>query len=135
MLPGSHEHRGKISMMKHNAQKCGASYRPKHPKVHAMVQALQARNVYVAGRRTSMRLEQSYWDALAEIAQREGTTVGRLVTMIAGRMAYDEGLTRSVRVFCLAYFRDRATALAGMAVPARPARKPPTPPFLPGGHM
>ncbi|WP_348981781.1 ribbon-helix-helix domain-containing protein, partial [Azospirillum sp. TSH58] len=36
------------------------------------------RNVMVAGRRTSMRLEPAFWDALEEIAQREDLTVSRL---------------------------------------------------------
>ncbi|WP_199230254.1 ribbon-helix-helix domain-containing protein, partial [Azospirillum sp. TSH58] len=36
------------------------------------------RNLMVAGKRTSMRLEPAFWDALEEIAQREDLTVSRL---------------------------------------------------------
>ncbi|QCO18852.1 hypothetical protein D3869_26655 (plasmid) [Azospirillum brasilense] len=65
------------------------------------------RNVCVAGKRTSMRLEPAFWDALAEIAQREGLTVGALCTRLAERMdAQDaDSLSSTVRVYVMEYFR------------------------------
>ncbi|MBK1696517.1 ribbon-helix-helix domain-containing protein [Rhodovibrio salinarum] len=68
------------------------------------------RNVTVNGRRTSLRLEPEMWDALEEIAKREGVRVGDVVSRIdrspRGRGA---GLTARVRVFAMGYFRAAAT--------------------------
>ncbi|WP_145699753.1 ribbon-helix-helix domain-containing protein [Azospirillum baldaniorum] len=67
----------------------------------------KVRNVCVAGRRTSMRLESAFWDALAEISQREGLTVSALCTRLAERMdAQDaDSLSSVVRVYVMEYFR------------------------------
>ena len=65
------------------------------------------RNVCVAGKRTSMRLEPAFWDALAEIAQREGLTVSKLCTRLAERLdAQDvDSFSSVVRVYVMEYFR------------------------------
>ncbi|MBY3756705.1 hypothetical protein GBZ26_11240 [Azospirillum formosense] len=65
------------------------------------------RNIIVAGKRTSMRLEPAFWDALTEIAQREGLTVGTLCTRLAERVeALDtNSLSSAVRVYVMEYFR------------------------------
>ncbi|NUB13697.1 hypothetical protein GAY28_13890 [Azospirillum brasilense] len=61
----------------------------------------------IAGRRTSMRLEPAFWDALTEIAQREGLTVSELCTRLAERVeALDtNSLSSAVRVYVMGYFR------------------------------
>lgn len=90
---------------------------------------LKSRNVTVAGRRTSLRLEASMWEALAEIAERERLSVSNLCTSIKHRIDEqarargsapdDSGVTlaSAIRVFLAAYFRCAATddghALAG----------------------
>ncbi|MGR0185418.1 ribbon-helix-helix domain-containing protein [Azospirillum aestuarii] len=68
------------------------------------------RNVMVAGKRTSMRLEPAFWDALEEIAQREALTVSRLCTLLAERLdAQDvDSLSSAVRVYVMEYFRAAA---------------------------
>lgn len=65
------------------------------------------RNVYVAGKRTSMRLEAAFWEGLEEIAQRESLTVGELCNRLAERVeAVDaSNLSSAVRVYVLEYFR------------------------------
>jgi predicted DNA-binding ribbon-helix-helix protein len=66
------------------------------------------RNVTIRGRRTSLRLEPAMWDALHEIAQREGVSVHE----ICSRVEYsrqESTLTAAIRVFILAYFRAAAT--------------------------
>lgn len=57
-------------------------------------------NVEVFGRRTSMRLEQAYWDALRQIAQKRGTHPNVIVSE-AARLAEGSGvsLTSAVRVY------------------------------------
>jgi len=64
------------------------------------------RNVVVSGRRTSMRLETSLWDALEEIARREGGSVNDLCDKID---ACRDGLslTGAVRAAMVSYFRDQ----------------------------
>ena len=71
------------------------------------------RNVTVNGRRTSLRLEPEMWDALEEIAKREGVRVSDVVSRIdrelRGGSLQGSGLTARVRVFVLGYFRAAAT--------------------------
>ena len=69
---------------------------------------LISRNVTVNGRRTSLRLEPSMWDALAEIARRENMTIHQLCTQVDLRR-HESSLTAAIRVFTLSYFRAAAT--------------------------
>ncbi len=69
---------------------------------------LVSRNVTVNGRRTSLRLEPLMWEALAEIVQRENSSVNDLVSRIENRRAASS-LTAAVRVFIVSYFRAAAT--------------------------
>lgn len=85
------------------------------------VEPLKSMNIMVAGHRTSMRLEPSMWDALEDIARREGQTVNKLCTQIKERLdeqarrkglsadSIDVTLTSAVRVFIAAYFRRACT--------------------------
>jgi predicted DNA-binding ribbon-helix-helix protein len=67
-----------------------------------------ARNVTVAGRRTSLRMEPEMWDALQEAATREGLSLHDFCTAVAKRRgAYS--MTAAIRVHLLDYFRDAAT--------------------------
>ncbi|HYD29547.1 MAG TPA: ribbon-helix-helix domain-containing protein [Azospirillaceae bacterium] len=70
---------------------------------------LVSRNVTVAGRRTSIRLEPYMWDALRHIQQREGVSIHRLCTWIDERKPAHGSLTAAIRVFLLAYFRAAST--------------------------
>lgn len=68
------------------------------------------RNVTVNGRRTSIRLEPEMWDAIEEIAKREGVRVNDVVSRIDRTARHrNSGLTARVRVFVLGYFRAAAT--------------------------
>lgn len=72
------------------------------------------RNVRVAGRRTSVRLEQGFWEALDEIARREKTSVNE----ICGKASDHRnglGLTAALRLYTLIYFRDACTEEGHMA--------------------
>jgi len=66
------------------------------------------RNVTVAGRRTSMRLEPAMWEALQQICRREGKTLNQLVTEI-DRQRDESSLTAAIRVYLLQYFSAAAT--------------------------
>ena len=65
------------------------------------------RSVVLNGSRTSVSLENKFWDALQEIARREKLTTSALVERIAGDRESDN-LSSEIRVFVLDYFRTRA---------------------------
>lgn len=62
------------------------------------------RNVYVAGRRTSVSMEPVMWDSLTEIGRREGLTLNQLCSLVDKRRNL-AGLTPALRVFIVSYFR------------------------------
>jgi predicted DNA-binding ribbon-helix-helix protein len=70
---------------------------------------LISRNVTVRGRRTSMRLEASMWDALNEICRRECASAADICTRVAAAKSPALTLTAALRVFIARYFRDAAT--------------------------
>lgn len=85
--------------------------------------ALHARNVRVGGRRTSVKLEPAFWDALEAAAAREGLTVNALCGRInAGSAEY--GLTAAIRVFLLAYGWSGRFDAALATGPADPLPRP-----------
>ena len=65
------------------------------------------RSVRIGGRRTSMRLETQFWDALREVAAREHSDIGEICTRIA-RDARHANLSSAVRVAMMAYYRELA---------------------------
>ena len=66
------------------------------------------RNVTIRGRRTSLRLEPTMWDALTEVARRERLTIHELCSEIQSRRR-ESTLTAAIRVHILIYFREAAT--------------------------
>jgi predicted DNA-binding ribbon-helix-helix protein len=62
----------------------------------------------IGDRRTSLRLEPIMWDALADIARREGMSLHDVCAMVEERRQASS-LTAAIRVFVLAYFRAAAT--------------------------
>lgn len=68
------------------------------------------RNLKVNGRRTSVRMEQSYWDALEDVARRRGVSVVALVAEVD--LARGGGsLTDGLRLTALSYFRGLVNQL------------------------
>lgn len=72
--------------------------------------SLLNRNVTVAGRRTSMKLEPEMWQALDEVCRREQLNIHEVCTMIAEKHR-GNNLTAAMRVFILSYFWSAATDL------------------------
>jgi predicted DNA-binding ribbon-helix-helix protein len=68
---------------------------------------LENRNVVNAqGKRTSIRLEPEFWDALAEIAKQGGKSLGALVTEIDAKSPRVAGeRTSEIRRFILKWYR------------------------------
>jgi len=73
-----------------------------------MTSSLINRNVVVRGHRTSVRLEPTMWEALAEITRREACTVHAICTRLAVSRR-ESTLTAALRVYIVNYFREAAT--------------------------
>jgi predicted DNA-binding ribbon-helix-helix protein len=69
------------------------------------------RSVRISGRRTSMRLETQFWDALRDVAERERSDIGEICTRIAKR-ARNTNLSSAVRVALVDYYRELAVGRA-----------------------
>ncbi|MHA1598122.1 MAG: ribbon-helix-helix domain-containing protein [Alphaproteobacteria bacterium] len=70
--------------------------------------SLVSRNVTINGRRTSLRMEKSIWDALGEICQREAVGIHDLCTLIDNHR-HITNRTSAIRAFIVAYYRAAAT--------------------------
>jgi predicted DNA-binding ribbon-helix-helix protein len=68
-----------------------------------------SRAVLVAGHKTSVSLEDAFWNALREIAKERGTTVPRLVTSIK-RERREANLSSAIRLYVLGHYRDQIAA-------------------------
>ena len=72
---------------------------------------LISRNIRIDGRRTSIRLEESMWDALKEIGQRQGVSVHAFCEAV-DRERGSLSLTAAIRVAILSHYRRLASALS-----------------------
>lgn len=61
------------------------------------------RSIAVAGRKTSVSMEQPFWDALKEIAQTHNQSLARIVTRIKEDRE-DSNLSSEIRLFVFDYF-------------------------------
>jgi predicted DNA-binding ribbon-helix-helix protein len=75
------------------------------------------RNIRVANRRTSIRLEAALWSAFEQIARNEGTDVDTLCTQLEPYRR-NRGRTSFLRAFIVTYLVQRA--FASGKKPARP---------------
>lgn len=67
---------------------------------------VRKRSVRIAGHRTSISLEDAFWDELARIAQERGLSLNMLIAQIDS--ARGGNLSSAVRVFILDELRARA---------------------------
>lgn len=68
------------------------------------------RSFAIKGHRTSISLEQPFWDALKEIADNRGVSLATLVSEIDDRRGAAAGLSTSVRLYVLEILRAQARA-------------------------
>jgi predicted DNA-binding ribbon-helix-helix protein len=62
------------------------------------------RSVAIAGHRTSVSLEEPFWEVLREIAEREAVSVQGLIGRIDAERG-DQNLSSAIRVFILSSLR------------------------------
>ena len=78
------------------------------PKTSAT--AIAKRSVTIAGHRTSVSLEQAFWDALKEIAVAEGRSVAAIIVRVDAGITRPDGtkanLSSALRVYVLGKVRS-----------------------------
>jgi predicted DNA-binding ribbon-helix-helix protein len=70
--------------------------------------AIVKRSIVFNGKKTSLSLEDEFWNALKEIAAERHVKLSDLVTAIDGRREH-ANLSSAVRLFVLDYYRNQAT--------------------------
>jgi predicted DNA-binding ribbon-helix-helix protein len=66
------------------------------------------RSVTIAGHRTSIALEDPFWDGLGAIAHASGRPVAGVIADIDRGRDADTNLSAAIRLFVLAWYRERA---------------------------
>jgi predicted DNA-binding ribbon-helix-helix protein len=77
-----------------------------------MSQRVVKRTIFIAGRRTSISLENSFWEALGEIAARSRLSRSELIARIEA-MGPHVNLSSAVRIHVLDYYRQIVKASEG----------------------
>ena len=67
------------------------------------------RSITIAGHKTSISLEDEFWDSLKEIAVERGTTPAALVAAIDADRQH-VNLSSAIRLFVLGVYRDQCRA-------------------------
>ncbi len=76
---------------------------PASPRTFAVVK----RSVIINGHKTSVSLEDAFWDGLKDIARRQSISLSTLIETIEGRRS-TANLSSAIRLFVFGYFRSRA---------------------------
>ena len=66
------------------------------------------RSVHIGGRKTSIALEDGFWNALKEIAAIQGISIHEIVLKVDG-MRESHNLSSAIRLFILDYYRQKAS--------------------------
>jgi len=66
------------------------------------------RSLTLRGHRTSVSLEDEFWQAFREISEEKSMALNVLAAEIDERRGVDAGLATAIRLYILAYYRDRA---------------------------
>ena len=71
-----------------------------------MRSAVWKRSIVIAGHKTSVSLENEFWNSLKEIADERGVTLRELVRTIDGNRNHNN-LSSAIRLFVLGFYRDQ----------------------------
>ena len=75
-------------------------------RANEMKSPVVKRSIVIAGHKTSVSLEDAFWDALKEIATLRRTTLSDLVASIDGGRNHGN-LSSAIRLFVLDHYRSR----------------------------
>jgi predicted DNA-binding ribbon-helix-helix protein len=81
-----------------------------------MTSPVVKRSIVIAGHKTSVSLEDSFWSGLKEIAAERGQTLSDLVASIDTKRA-GGNLSSAIRLFVLDYYRAAAGRAQGKSAP------------------
>ena len=81
--------------------------------------AVVKRSVSIAGHRTSISLEEPFWEELREIAERERLSVQALIGRIDAERG-EQNLSSAIRVFVFGDLRSRLASEASQRVGGAP---------------
>ena len=71
-----------------------------------MKSSVSKRSIVIAGHKTSVSLEDEFWNSLKEIARERGMTLGALIAAIDGDRQH-ANLSSAIRLFVLGFYRDQ----------------------------
>lgn len=77
------------------------------------------RSIVVAGHKTSVSLEEAFWNGMKEISSARNMTLSELVGEIDGSRQQGN-LSSAIRLFVLDYFKNRPTAAMADQKPHAP---------------
>ncbi len=66
------------------------------------------RSLTLRGHRTSVSLEDEFWESFRAIADERGEPINALAAEIDAARGLDTGLASAIRLFVLRHFRDKA---------------------------
>jgi predicted DNA-binding ribbon-helix-helix protein len=81
-----------------------------------MRSAIVKRSVVIAGQKTSVSLEDSFWIALKEVAREREMPLCELITGIDAQRS-EGNLSSAIRLFVLNHFRELATRMRSGSTP------------------
>jgi predicted DNA-binding ribbon-helix-helix protein len=67
---------------------------------------ISKRSIVIAGHKTSVSLEDEFWNSLKEIAEKGGMTLAESVAAI-DRKRQHANLSSAIRLFVLGFYRDQ----------------------------
>lgn len=79
---------------------------------------MNKRSLQIGSRKTSITVEDAFWDALKQISAETGDSVGDLITRIDRRRDHPN-LSSAVRLFVLHYYRSRERNWVGQDLAKR----------------
>ncbi len=89
-----------------------------------MKSAIVKRSVVIAGQKTSVSLEDSFWSALKDVAREQKIPLCELITRIAAQRGVGN-LSSALRLFVLNHFRELAARIpAAGAADVQPVAQP-----------
>lgn len=71
------------------------------------MQRPQKRSLTLKGHRTSVSLEDAFWDAFRDIARSNGRAINDLAAEIDAERGDECGLASAIRLFVLAHYRQQ----------------------------
>ena len=100
---------------------------PTHEAGTTMKSLVAKRSIFLAGRKTSVSLEDEFWTALKEIAGDRNVTLSELVSGIDKQRQHGN-LSSTLRLFVLEYYRGKAAEKPGDEMLGQ--QSPPSAPVL-----